>query len=157
MIPRFGEPVRRGQQYRARPGAYAILLRGEDILLTHQARPEPEVQLPGGGIDPGEGAIAALHREVREETGWSIGNIRRIGVYRRFVFMPDYDFWAEKICYLHIARPVLCHGAPEEPHHTAVWCKLEDADAHLSNSADGRYVRQLARGGRHGFSAMPKG
>ena len=45
---------------------------GDSILATHQAEPVPEFQLPGGGIDRGEHPIAALHREVYEETGWKI-------------------------------------------------------------------------------------
>ena len=72
MIRRYGEPVVAGQIYRRRPGVYAILLRGDDILLTHQAEPDNEFQLPGGGIDPGEHPLPALHREVMEETGWRI-------------------------------------------------------------------------------------
>ena len=55
MIRRFGEPVKHGQKYTRRPGAYVILIREGSILLTHQAEPTPEFQLPGGGIDPGEG------------------------------------------------------------------------------------------------------
>ena len=98
MIPRVGEAVRSDRSYRLRPGAYAILLRGRHILLTHQSKPEPEVQLPGGGIDPGEDPIPALHREVLEETGWRIGRATRLGVFRRFTYMPEYDLWAEKLC-----------------------------------------------------------
>ncbi len=50
MTMRFGSPPRAEQQYRLRPGAYAILPRGDDLLLTNQAEPWPEIQLPGGGI-----------------------------------------------------------------------------------------------------------
>ena len=60
MIPRFGESINAAERYRLRPGAYVILRRGDLILLTHQAAPVPELQLPGGGIDPGEQPVAAL-------------------------------------------------------------------------------------------------
>ncbi len=109
MIRRYGESIRRGKAYKPRPGAYALLPRGRDVLLTHQDKPIPEFQLPGGGIDPGESPLAALHREVREETGWSIASPRKIGAFRRFVYMPEYDLWAEKICHIYIAHPVR-HG-----------------------------------------------
>lgn len=127
MIRRYGEPLKRGQRYTTRPGAYAILHRNQQLLLTHQMEPKPEVQLPGGGIDPGESPIVALHREVFEETGWRIGMIRRVTAYRRFVYMPEYDLWAEKICHVFAARPVLRHGAPREAGHTALWADIETA------------------------------
>ncbi len=53
MIPRVGEPVERNRRYRIRPGAYAILVRNGQVLLTHQQEPRPEFQLPGGGA-PGQ-------------------------------------------------------------------------------------------------------
>ncbi|MGR3292178.1 MAG: NUDIX domain-containing protein, partial [Paracoccaceae bacterium] len=109
------------QRYIPRPGVYAILLRDREILLTHQQEPQPEFQLPGGGIDPGESPLSALHREVFEETGWRIAAPRRIGAFRRFTYMPEYDVWAEKVCHIFIARPVRPHGPPSEPGHTAVW------------------------------------
>ena len=107
MIRRFGEAVKPEQRYRRRPGAYAVLMREGQVLVTHQSEPNPEFQLPGGGIDPGESAIRALHREVYEETGWTISSARRIGAYRRFTFMPEYEIWAEKLCHIYLARPVL--------------------------------------------------
>jgi len=127
MIPRYGEPPRPGQAYRRRPGAYAILWREGRLLLTHQQRPVPEFQLPGGGIDPGEHALAALHREVAEETGWIIGGARFLSGYRRFCFMPDYDMFAEKRCQIWLARPIRRLSAPSEPGHSAHWMTPEGA------------------------------
>ncbi|MFT6450584.1 MAG: 8-oxo-dGTP diphosphatase [Halocynthiibacter sp.] len=121
MNKRYGKFPERGRAYTYRPGAYGILLRGAEILLTYQRSPEPEFQLPGGGIDPGESPIAALHREVMEETGWRIGAPRLAGCFRRFIYMPDYDIWAEKLCYIFVARPVACLGAASEPDHSAIW------------------------------------
>jgi 8-oxo-dGTP diphosphatase len=136
MIRRFGEPVQQGQKYRRRPGVYAILCRGNDLLTTYQADPEPEFQLPGGGIDPGEHPLHALHREVFEETGWKIAPIRRLGAFRRFTYMPEYDLWAEKLCSVYLARPVLPLGPPTEPGHRAVWLPLADAMGQLGNPGD---------------------
>ena len=142
---RFGEQVVAGQRYRLRPGAYAVLMRGDRFLLTHQAEPKPEFQLPGGGIDPGEGPLTALNREVFEETGWSITGHRRLGAYRRFTFMPEYDRWAEKVCHIYLARPALRRGPPSEPGHTAFWMSGAEALAALSNSGDRHFMAKVLR------------
>jgi 8-oxo-dGTP diphosphatase len=145
MIRRYGEPVKPGQRYRRRPGVYAVLLRGNSILTTFQQAPVPEFQLPGGGIDAGEQPVAALHREVIEETGWKIDLIRRIGAFRRFTYMPEYDLWAEKLCTVYLARPVLCLGPPSEAGHTAVWLPVDDAVARLGNPGDRAMLAALTR------------
>jgi 8-oxo-dGTP diphosphatase len=136
MIRRHGEPLKPGQNYTRRPGVYAILRRGKHILVTHQAEPVPEFQLPGGGIDPGEQPIPALHREVFEETGWKVAVTRRLGAFRRFTYMPEYDLWAEKVCTVYLGRPVRRLGPPSEPGHTAIWLPVEEALWRLGNPGD---------------------
>jgi len=121
MIRRYGEAIRPGTAYVLRTGVYAILPRDGGVLLTHQDAPVPEFQLPGGGIDPGESPLRALHREVREETGWHIAAPRRLGAFRHFTWMPDYEIWAEKLCHVYLAHPVRAAGPPSEPAHMAVW------------------------------------
>jgi 8-oxo-dGTP diphosphatase len=136
LILRVGEPVQFGRRYKPRPGAYVILMRNSRVLLTHQSEPFPEFQLPGGGIDPGEHAVPALHREVLEETGWTMARPRRLGAFRRFTYMPEYDLWAEKICHVYLSRPAVRQGPPKEPGHTAVWMHPNEALHSLANDGD---------------------
>lgn len=139
---RFGEPRRPGQKYFHRPGVYAILEREGSLLLTHQSEPEPEFQLPGGGIDPGESPLTALYREVFEETGWRIASPRRLGAFRRFTYMPEYDLWAEKVCAIYLARPVRRIGPPSEALHQAVWTPPQTAQHLLANAGDRAFVHR---------------
>jgi 8-oxo-dGTP diphosphatase len=145
MIKRYGEAVKSGQRYRRRAGIYGVLLDGDAVLLTHQASPVPEYQLPGGGIDPGEHPIAALHREVYEETGWHIGPARHVGTFRRFTYMPEYDKWAEKVCSVFVARPTLRLGPPTEAGHTAVWAPSELALDLVGNDGDRAMLAKALR------------
>ncbi|SDE63634.1 NUDIX domain-containing protein [Limimaricola pyoseonensis] len=146
MIRRYGEAVRQGARYRHRPGVYAILPMGRDLLVTCQAGDPDEIQLPGGGIDPGESPIRALHREVFEETGWRIAAPRRLGAFRRFAWMADYGIWGEKICHVYIARPVRPHGPPREAGHSALLMPARLAAERLGNEGDRAFVRAHAAG-----------
>lgn len=146
MIARVGEPIARNTRYTRRPGAYAILVRGDQVLLTHQMTPEPEFQLPGGGIDPGEHVLPALHREIYEETGWHAGGLRRLGAFRRFTYMPEYDLWAEKLCQVFLGRPTLCLGPPVEADHSPVWLSYRNAIDLVGNDGDRMFLRQVLIG-----------
>ncbi len=148
MIRRFDASPERGQHYRRRPGAYALLLEGDEVLLTHQVAPSPEFQLPGGGIDPGEQVIPALHREVYEETGWTMRIRRRLGAFRRFTYMPEYDLWAEKVCTVFLCAPCRRIGPPSEPGHTAVWAPVATATEILANTGDRHFLADILRSGR---------
>ena len=115
---RYGETVRQGIKYKIRIGVYGIIFVGNKLLLTDQD--ENEIQLPGGGVDHGEQKSHALIREVYEETGWKISPIRHIGTYQRFVFMPEYDLWAQKICHVYYCRGIYPLTKPLEEGHVPI-------------------------------------
>jgi 8-oxo-dGTP diphosphatase len=117
------------------------------MLLTHQDAPAPEFQLPGGGVDPGEHPLPALHREVYEETGWTMRLDRRLGAFRRFTYMPEYDLWAEKVCTVYLARPIARLGPPSEAGHTAIWAEPGAALGILANEGDRHFLGRVLRAG----------
>ncbi|MEL6681102.1 MAG: NUDIX hydrolase [Pseudomonadota bacterium] len=143
MIRRYGDAPRNGQHYIHRPGVYAVLPLAGKLLLTYQGAPHDEIQLPGGGIDPGEHPIHALHREVFEETGWRIAHPRRIGSFRRFTYMPEYGIYADKVCHIYLARPIRPLGPPTETGHIPVWLDPADAAKMVYNMGDAAFIQRL--------------
>ena len=136
MTPRLGEPVVPGVKYRERTGAYAILPKDDLFLITHQAKPIPEFQLPGGAIDRGESLLSALHREVLEETGWRIRVDRMLCSFMRYSYLPEYDLWARKVCHVFLAFPARRIGPPSERIHSAHWAPAELAVELFDNPGD---------------------
>lgn len=146
MIRRVGEVPKRSQSYKLRAGVYAILPIGRRFLLTADMQTPPDIQLPGGGIDFGESPLRALYREVREETGWSIARPRRLGAFRRFVFMPEYDLWAEKLCHVYLAHPVRQLHPPLEPNHETLILDADNAIGALGNDGDRMFMASYVSG-----------
>jgi 8-oxo-dGTP diphosphatase len=72
------EPGEQAQPYQ-RTAAYGVVTSSRGLLLTElSARTSAPGRwtLPGGGLDPGEEPVAALHREVWEESGQRIEGVR---------------------------------------------------------------------------------
>jgi 8-oxo-dGTP diphosphatase len=72
-IPQFGEPEP-GRDYPDRPAAFVVLERAGLIACVRVAwrRDGPKIDLPGGGLDPGETHGQAAVRECGEEAGLKV-------------------------------------------------------------------------------------
>jgi 8-oxo-dGTP diphosphatase len=66
-----------GVVYRVRPAAYSVILDGERRVAC--VTEESGLYLPGGGIEPGEDAARALHREVAEECARALEVLAPLG------------------------------------------------------------------------------
>ncbi len=111
-------PSHPNEYHQPRPGAYGIFMHKGQLLLTFQAGIHNQWQFPGGGVDKGESFSQALIREAYEETGWKVSVERKATIYRRFIYMPDYDIYAEKICHIYTGRAILRMGDPIEQEHS---------------------------------------
>ena len=110
------------------------------ILLTYQ---DNENQLPGGGVDKNENPIEALHREIKEETGWKILIKRKYGIYQKFIYMPEYKLWAHKICSVYIAKGIYPISEPTETEHIPILTQPDIASRILHSPADRAFVRKF--------------
>lgn len=55
-----------------RQASYALIMQDQKLLLVCDRSGNSRWDFPGGGVDPGEDSLQALHREVQEETGLNI-------------------------------------------------------------------------------------
>jgi 8-oxo-dGTP diphosphatase len=119
-VLQFGEML---PKYIERPGAYAVIFKDEKILVLEV---RGAYHLPGGGIDEGEDEKQALIREIREETGCEITNLKFIGKANQF--LPKTRLGPlNKIGTFY--RAELISQNKEiimEPDHKMVWLALEE-------------------------------
>ncbi len=139
---------------RQRLAAYAVLLRGGDVLLARLA-PQIAFQgwtLPGGGVDHGEHPRDAVRREVYEEAGLHAEPGRLLDVYSHHYTgaRPDglvEDFHGVALIF---EAEVLAESREVEPHVTdvggstdlAAWVPLAEASS-LSLSGAARHALAL--------------
>lgn len=91
------EPEKWGERRAAR----AVLMDGKGKAALMYSTIRGKHKLPGGGIDEGETIEQALRREIKEETGCNIKDIRELGITEEFWTVPSavhqisYGFLAE--------------------------------------------------------------
>lgn len=126
----FGEK-REGTAYQPRPGAYAVIF-DLDVVAVLQTR--QGYFLPGGGLDRGESPESGLHREVREEIGYSIAILRPLGFAIENVFAAGEGYFSKQ-CYFFAARLVKKVSKPSEADHELIWLPLPVAIRRLTHQS----------------------
>jgi 8-oxo-dGTP diphosphatase len=134
--PQFGE-LHPSLIYRDRPAAFGVLERAGLVALVSIEKPQqaPWLDLPGGAIDPGENAAAAMIREFGEEAGLSVATGETLGHADQFFINTDGEAYNNRQT-LFAAR--LLGEAPDlkiETDHTLVWLALPDAVARLRHDS----------------------
>lgn len=86
---------------RIRPTSLVVLRRAGEIMVIRSTGPggEPFFRLPGGGIEPGERAVQAAVREVREEVGATLLNPLLLGVVEN-LFQTGNDASVHELCFV---------------------------------------------------------
>ena len=136
--PQFGDPEP-GRTYRDRPAAFAVVEHEGRIALVRVDERNGRIgilDLPGGGIDPGESACAAAIRETAEEAGL------RVDLEAEPFARADHYFHPEPGRHVN-TRGAFFAGrvvaeAPElrtEADHTLVWMAPADALVALDREA----------------------
>ncbi len=133
-----GSPVAAPEKFRERKASRAIVFDQEKkIALLHSTKNSFH-KLPGGGVEVGEDLEAALRREVLEEIGGEITNIRELAVIEEY----RNKFELHQLSYCFIAYlsgekglPHLDEGEIAEGFVTE-WLSLDEAVVTLEKETD---------------------
>lgn len=95
------------------PGAVAVMaLHDGKMLMVEQYRKpldKSQVEIPAGKLEPGEDPLESARRELREETGYACGKIRKITT---FSTSPGF---ADEVLHLYLAEQLTPgESAPDE-------------------------------------------
>lgn len=98
---------------------------GRVLLVRQLAGPYAGAWLlPGGGVDEGETTLEALRREMREETGCEIEDVRHVATYE--VDERTQDFRAV----VHLFRATAIGDPRPEPGSAVRWAQPREAGFH---------------------------
>jgi 8-oxo-dGTP diphosphatase len=135
----FGQRIN-GKKYRPRPAAYTIVWDASSHISVLRTR--KGYFLPGGGIEPGETAEAALARETAEECGREILILGKIGAAVENVCVDGEGYFAIQGVFF---RAVFGDRIerPTEPGHELIWLEPSEAIERLTRKSQVWAVTQV--------------
>jgi len=143
MDPRFVLAFDRPQagfDYRRRPGAYGIARRGAEILLVES---EGGLDIPGGGLEPGEDDGTALAREFIEETGYRVERAAPLVCLRQFLTKPEAGKFFDKYSAFYLVEIAGPLGPPTEAGNLPVWLHPEAALGRMNEACQDWLLRHM--------------
>ena len=96
----FGEESKEFNNPKIRKGARGIVQREDGKIAIFCKKNKNEYKLPGGGIDEGEEPEIAFRREVKEEAGCEITDIKLLGKTEELKSLDNF----QQISYVFTAR-----------------------------------------------------
>lgn len=135
-------------EYTERVAGRAVVFdTGNNVALLHAAKKRYH-KLPGGGVEEGESLKTALRRELMEEIGCAVANVRELGIIEEY----RNKLQLRQVSHCFLADLSGEKGEPDlEDDEIAdgfepVWMSLPDAIATLESEVDielyeGRFIR----------------
>jgi 8-oxo-dGTP diphosphatase len=149
--PQFGAPEA-GRTYRDRPAAFGIVERDGRIALVRVAKlgHAPWLDLPGGALDPGEDAAAAVVREFGEEAGLKVSAGQAYARADQYFVNTDGEAYDNLGTFFTLRLEGEDPGLKIEDDHTLVWLPPQEAVEQLPHEAHAwavaAWLRLRARG-----------
>jgi 8-oxo-dGTP pyrophosphatase MutT (NUDIX family) len=123
--------------------AGGVVVRGEQVVVIVPTRRASDgsrvLALPKGHIDPGENALQAATREVREETGIVGEPITELGE-TRYWYRRDGQTIPKSVCFFLFSYVEGSTDDHDDEVEEARWIALQDAQSELSHTAEREMV-----------------
>lgn len=135
MAPQFGQPLP-SKRYPDRPAAFAIVAK-DDLIATVRVdfQAGSRLDLPGGGVDPGETAEAAAVRECGEEAGLRIVLLGEVARADHYFLNEDHTAVNTRGVFFAARFEALAPDLKVEDDHTLVWMTPREALVGLDREA----------------------
>lgn len=111
-----------------------MILDGENVLVQERTKKDwPGITFPGGKVEADESIYTSCVREVKEETGLNVMNLKPCGIIH-YELKEQKERW---IMYLYKTSSFTGKLDPSENEDKVYWMKLTDLPlANLSNDMD---------------------
>jgi 8-oxo-dGTP pyrophosphatase MutT (NUDIX family) len=123
--------------------AGGVVVRGDEVVVIVPTRRASDgsrvLALPKGHIDPGENALQAATREVREETGIVGELVTELGE-TRYWYRRDGQTIPKSVCFYLFSYIEGSTDDHDDEVEEARWIALQDAQSELSHAAEREMV-----------------
>ncbi len=135
-VPQFGER-RAGRTYADRPAAFGILERDGQVAVVRIEKPDGAVwiDLPGGGVDPGETPEQGVVREYGEEAGLEVVVRESYALADQFFVNTEGEAWNNRSAFFILDLTAEDASLKVEEDHTLMWLSPLEAIASLRHDS----------------------
>jgi 8-oxo-dGTP diphosphatase len=135
-VPQFGER-RAGRAYVDRPAAFGVLERDGQVAVVRIAKPDGAVwiDLPGGGVDPGETPEQGVVREYGEEAGLKVTVREPFALADQYFVNTEGEAWNNRSSFFLLDLVAEDEALKVEDDHTLVWLSPLEAITSLRHDS----------------------